>query len=41
MLPGLNLTARMLFDSILPAWLDEGTAPDDVNQDEPPTAPAV
>jgi Uma2 family endonuclease len=41
MLPGLNLTARMLFDSIVPAWLDEGIAPDDVNQDEPPTAPAV
>ena len=42
MLPGLNLTARMLFDAILPAWVDESTASEaaeNASQEEAPAPP--
>ena len=40
MLPGLNLTARAIFDSMWPAWMDDDIAADDADEGEPPAPEA-
>lgn len=39
MLPGLNLTVRMLFDAIMPTWVDDNLAADEADEVGQDTAP--